>query len=367
MYLSPSPSPPKCVKHQVARTFVLYLLRAIYLLLTIYRLHESQDNEVIMVKTIKSVCLLAHLLCLTTSVAAEKAWRGWPSVDKIFAFGSSYPANGFDLNGVQPDAAANNHFGNPPGYGHTSSGGPNVFEYIATKYSKSSIALYDLAVGGAIVDGSVYGEKAPSNDFVAQIDTKFMPKYSDKAKAGWSSEKTLFAFWFAINDVIRSYEKLDPPNAAIISTYTRLIDKLYKTGARNFLFLNVPPISRSPSIIAKGPAAQSLLAKEVFDFNVKIGLMIKNFESTHPDAKVVLADAHGFLNQVLDNPAKFPQTQQIKDTKGYCGPYANPPQQYFKDPGCEFWMHQYFWINNAHPTWPVHEALAADIARQLEA
>ncbi|KAL8707252.1 MAG: hypothetical protein Q9220_007695 [cf. Caloplaca sp. 1 TL-2023] len=321
-----------------------------------------------MVKAIQSVCFLTQLLCLTNSVTAQKLWKGWSSVDKIFAFsGSSYPANGFDPNGVQPDAAANNHFGNPPGYGHTSSGGPNVFEYLTTKYSQSSIATYDLAVGGAIVDGKVYGEKGPSNDFVSQVDNRFMPKYSDKAKAGWSSEKTLFAFWFAINDVLRSYEQSNPPNAAIISTYTRLIDKLYQTGARNFLFLNVPPVSRSPAITAKGPAAAASLAKDVQDLNVKLGLMIKNFEDTHHDAKVVLADAHGFLNKVLDNPAQFPQTAQIKDTKGYCAANGNAPQQYFKDPSCEYWMHQYFWINNAHPTWSVHEALAADIARQLEA
>ncbi len=34
----------------------------------------------------------------------------------------------------------------------------------------------------------------------------------------------------------------------IFSIYSRLIDQLYQTGARNFLFLNVPPIERAPYV-----------------------------------------------------------------------------------------------------------------------
>ncbi|KAI4179713.1 MAG: hypothetical protein LQ346_007142, partial [Caloplaca aetnensis] len=133
--------------------------------------------------------LLAPLLYLAVSVGAQQAWNGWQNINKAFVFGASYSANGFDSNGIQPDAAAGNPFGNPPGFGHTSSNGPNIFQYLSTVYNDSLVSTYDLAVSGAVIDGNLYVSQ-PHNDFITQVNNNFLPRYSNQDSVGWISAQT---------------------------------------------------------------------------------------------------------------------------------------------------------------------------------
>ncbi|KAL8830857.1 MAG: hypothetical protein Q9170_005540 [Blastenia crenularia] len=177
----------------------------------------------------------------------------------------------------------------------------------------------------------------------------------------------MFAFWFAINDVDRSYNSPNSPNAAIMASYTRMLDKLYQTGARNFVLFNVPPVSRNPAFIAKGAAAQSRMAHDIADFNLRLGGMVRDFKNAHHDVKFFEADAHDVFNKILDKPSRYPESSPIKNTTGFSPAYGNPPNMFYHAPGVELAMHEYFWINDSHPTWTVHDALAAQIAKQMEA
>ena len=51
-------------------------------------------------------------------------------------------------------------------------------------------------------------------------------------------------------------------------------------------------------------------------------LMTQTLRALHPDATVWLFDTDTLFNCVLDNPAIFNATAGIKNTKGYCIPYA---------------------------------------------
>lgn len=51
-------------------------------------------------------------------------------------------------------------------------------------------------------------------------------------------------------------------------------------------------------------------------------LMTQTFRALHPKANVWLFDTNTLFNRVLDNPAIFNATAGIKNTNGYCVPYA---------------------------------------------
>ncbi|KAF8831225.1 hypothetical protein HHX47_DHR1000591 [Lentinula edodes] len=84
-------------------------------------------------------------------------------------------------------------------------------------YAENPILVYDYAVGGATIDG-----------VKVQVETFFLGQAgvgTNPDWARWSSEETLFAMAKLYN----------------------LQEQLYNAGARNFLFIDVPPIARSPA------------------------------------------------------------------------------------------------------------------------
>lgn len=45
--------------------------------------------------------------------------------------------------------------------------------------------------------------------------------------------------------------------------------------------------------------------------------------------------------------------------------HSGTPNWYTKDPSCAYPVNEYLWLNNLHPTFPIHNATAAAIAKQL--
>jgi len=61
----------------------------------------------------------------------------------------------------------------------------------------------------------------------------------------------------------------------------------------------------------------------------------------------------------------------LQDTKGFCAAYQNgaPPSTSLSKPalGCKLALNQYFWLNDLHPTFPIHNATAAELGKFLGA
>jgi len=68
------------------------------------------------------------------------------------------------------------------------------------------IYLYDFAHSGAIVNSSLVSPyESINNTFTAQVDNQFLPYLADANPiAPWSSEDSLFAVFFGINDIDRA-------------------------------------------------------------------------------------------------------------------------------------------------------------------
>ena len=63
----------------------------------------------------------------------------------------------------------------------------------------------------------------------------------------------------------------------------------------------------------------------------------------------------------------YPQTAGYLNTTEFCVAYENgtPEPDTFNET-CGIPVNEYFWLNQLHPTYPMHDALAAQIALELE-
>ncbi|KFY29797.1 hypothetical protein V493_02244 [Pseudogymnoascus sp. VKM F-4281 (FW-2241)] len=298
---------------------------------------------------------------------ANANYKGWGSMKHAFIFGDSYTTNGFNVSLTQP--APGNPLGNPPYPGWTAANGPNWPDFLTVKYNASEILTYNLAYGGATVSSSLVAPYQPTVLSLSdQVEDLFIPNYAFNGK--WKSSDSVFGIFIGINDVGNSFylgpDTVPILNKKIFAVYDGLVKELYNTGARNFVFLNVPPTDRSPLIIGQGAESAALLAKDLADFNGAIANLAAGVKKNYAGTNVFRVDAWQAFTDVLNRPAAFPATAGYKNTTEYCEAYQNgTPKQDTLDPSCGIPVNQYFWLNSLHPTSPMHDVLAEKVAKQL--
>jgi len=275
---------------------------------------------------VKSITIALSLA--TTTFAAPytngSSWSGWANVKQLFVFGDSYTQTGFDINGTQPSAS--NPFGNPAYPGYTSSNGPNWVGFLSTTYNASDLLTYNMAYGGATVDSDLVTPYAPTViSMKNQVRTEFLPVYgSHPTNAPWTSSSSLFAFFIGINDIGNSWWLNNATlYDTIFSVYADLLNDVYETGARNFLFLSVPPVNLAPLTLNQddGGYAVENEGKVILDWNKRLREMVDTFQANHTGTKVFVHDTWGLFSKVIEDPASYEQTAGLKNVTGYCAAY----------------------------------------------
>lgn len=253
--------------------------------------------------------------------------------------------------------------------GTANANGPNWIEYLATAHNQSNIRVVNLSNGGATVDTALV---APFTDSVLslkqQVEDDYLPHYSNTTeKIPWDRSNTLFVFWMGLNDVARTEPK-STLYTEIFEVYSSLLERVYKSGARNILLMNAPPVDKAPEIVQQGPALVLSRAAGVADFNKRLSSMAAKLTKAHKDAKVFLFDS-GF-SKIMSDPCSFPQTCSIKFNETTCEAYLGGKPDWALNTtslNCGVPIDGYFWLNALHPTTIVHNATAQYIADQLTA
>ncbi|KAK8255794.1 hypothetical protein IWZ00DRAFT_139670 [Phyllosticta capitalensis] len=292
----------------------------------------------------------------------KSSWPGWNGIRYWFAFGDSYTTIGYNVTKTQPSPS--NPLGNPAFPGLTSSNGPNYVGYLTTKYNASLIQTVDLAFWGATVDDSLIAAYSPIVKSVKeQVATEFFPYYTTQAK-GWNSQDTLFSVFIGINDVANSYRvKNTSAYPLVFNEYGQLVEQLYGAGARNFLFLNVPPVQYSPTTNSLGKSSESLEADAIDEWNKMVTQLADGLRSKHSDTAVFNFDTYSLFRKVQKDPKKYKQTESYKNTTGFCPLYqGGTPAMDTLIPSCEYPVNQYLWLNGLHVTYPMHDLLAEQLA-----
>ncbi|EIW76483.1 carbohydrate esterase family 16 protein [Coniophora puteana RWD-64-598 SS2] len=217
----------------------------------------------------------------------------WPGIDQIkhlVIFGDSYSTVGYDTS--MPHPTHKNPLGVVfPGRTYNERDKPNWVGHLIQSYrkkTKSHKLVYDYASGGDTVGGM---RRQVENEFVRDVGQR--PEW-----APWTSDDTLFVSWIGINDCAYGGEFNTQ-----IDTLMQLQETLYTSGARNFLFIDVPPMERSPAASAAVASKTPGFDSATIRWNTLLACSASHFAQAHPgDTTVLLFSAHDVLTRVLDDP-----------------------------------------------------------------
>ncbi|GJE94712.1 carbohydrate esterase family 16 protein [Phanerochaete sordida] len=257
-----------------------------------------------------------------------------------FSFGDSYTSTGFVSDGIQPSPES--PLGNPPFPGMTTTGGTNWIDQCTVKYNKSLVLTYNYAYPGATIDNALVNTGAKS--MTDQVN-EFLGSIGSSQSVPWTGENTLFSFWIGINDIGNTYSEPGSRDAfsdTLLWAYFNLVEK--NAGARNFLFINVPPVNRSPMMMSNGAAERAQEAAVIAGYNAKLARRVQWLLGNNTAVKTWLWDSHTAFAAILNDPRAY----GFVDNTTFGQPNA-------------------FWGDNYHPSSTAHELCAQNIANILNA
>lgn len=292
------------------------------------------------IRLLLTPCAFASAAC-NISLPTNQ-WPGWQGISRLVVFGDSYSTTGFNDTLAQP--STNNPLGNPTYPGYTASNGPNWVDYMTVNFNDTLVETLNLAYGGATLDSALVAPYLPTVlSLKQQVQQEFLPKYGSSSNQDftWEPTSTLFTSvtlsflserqrdeiplivpckFIGINDIGNSYANANRSQIypQIFSEYKGLLEQIYDSGARNFAFINVPPVNRSPLTKAAGPSTQQVEKGEIAAWNKNVTILARSLKSEHEDASVFVYDANSLWTEVLDNPCSFQETCAYKNTTTYC-------------------------------------------------
>ncbi|KAH8886442.1 lysophospholipase A [Thozetella sp. PMI_491] len=328
---------------------------------------------------------LAALAHRATAGCIKKPHFDWDSTKYLIAFGDSYTyvqgtaghANysfirdyldtSFSPETLLTDQIVQNFTG-------TAEGGPNWVEYLTNcgveeglhLPAECRLQLWDFAFAGADIS-----EKYTPlhHDYTIPLvnQTQQYLKYADSVlfPGGVSDTRkrdSLVATWIGINDISdTSKQAADFPSLYenMITIQFSATQTLFDAGFSNFLFVNLPPLDRTPANLkSTTPLPNKTM---VAWWGETLARHVDLFEARNQGAKAMLYDANTFLNKVLDHHDDY----GIVNTTSFCPAYNQldvlvDPGKYGCNP-----LDQYFWYNSGHMTSYVHRIMAPDVANFL--
>ena len=143
-------------------------------------------------------------------------------------------------------------------------------------------------------------------------------------------------------------------------TLFQLQDELYQAGARNFLFIDVPPMNRSPAgenkltlfgclglietneLVPVERELDSSVITNYSNWNATLRRCAREFHTRYPDTTVLMFSAKDTFDKVLDDPETFGFSKEDCRKEGGA-----------------------IWVDHIHPTSRMHEIIATDFERFL--
>lgn len=156
------------------------------------------------------------------------------------------------------------------------------------------------------------------------------------------SANALYLFWGGVNDVTLAYIQTDEAANYAATTAVRNIQQqigtLAANGARNFLWVNLPPIKDFPSE-RNSPLDLNAAAQL---FNSQQLTAIQQLQSEYAGIKITSVDVYALWSQIFADPGKYGFVDLTDDAQGQPGV---DPDTYF------------YWLGD-HPTSAVHKEVA---------
>ncbi|KAK0446962.1 uncharacterized protein EV420DRAFT_1714419 [Desarmillaria tabescens] len=272
-----------------------------------------------------------YLLLFAAVLGTTNAQNYW------FSFGDSYTQTAFNTTRTLPSVG--NPLGNPPYPGETSTGGENWL----CAWRRNDLRR-------------LMTPELPTILSLTDQVNQFLTNYAARpSTTPWASENTLFSVWIGINDILNTYYlggDRDAFSDTLVDAYIALMEELVlrahlrrdcNVGARNFLFLNVPPFDRSPFTLALSTSSQALEKSVIEGFNSRLATRAAALGANHSDVKTWIWDSNAAFTAILDDPTSygFQDVTSYGDADGL------------------------FWRDSLHPTSDAHALFSQDVAKLL--
>lgn len=189
------------------------------------------------------------------------------------------------------------------------SNGATWAEYVGKHYYDKYYIDYDnYAYGGAT---AIYHQ--PKSDFIAPtILSEEISRYTTDA-LGQDKSKILYSIWVGGNDYLFAQnEDANELTSKVINQIVKSIKVLIDEGARNFLILNLPDLSKIPFANTNG-FNEKLFTMSTMH-NQKLAEAIQSLQSAYPNAKFTYIDVFSMMLDVINNPEKYNQQYSVNIT-----------------------------------------------------
>lgn len=144
--------------------------------------------------------------------------------------------------------------------------------------------------------------------------------YSANSKV---SSTALYTFWAGSNDLLGMQNPL-----TAVSNISGNISTLASSGAKNFLWLNLPQVGEVPDATKLGPIVSATLNAEAMAFNAASSKAISQLETQY-GINIVSVDVYSLFGQILANPSAYGFTNTTDPAQGVLG--ADPNTYVFWD------------------------------------
>ncbi|KAG8720756.1 hypothetical protein FRC09_009050 [Ceratobasidium sp. 395] len=147
------------------------------------------------------------------------------------------------------------------------------------------LLVYDFAEGGDTV-----------SDMEETVDGPYKELIKTKARPGehWNPGTSLFVFWIGTNNIGDTFGEDDANR--FMSHIFKCVQTVYDTGARAFLFIDVPPVERGPLIVIYNPTKHSFLQEDVAKYGGEI--WVDHIHLTSSVHKIFATDVLEYLRTV---------------------------------------------------------------------
>jgi phospholipase/lecithinase/hemolysin len=198
----------------------------------------------------------------------------------------------------------------------------------------------DYAFGGAEtgVSSTYLGQTVPG--MASQLQFFLTGKTSVPSNA-------LYVFWGGSNNLFDagSASALSAAAPQAISDLSAEIGTLASAGAKYFLWVDLPPLDKTPDL--KNSPSQAALQAATIEFNTEFATAVPALESKYAGISITPVDVYGLFLDLLSNPSSHGLTNVTDPAQGNLT--ANPDTYLFWD--------------GTHPT-TVGHGLLADLAAQ---
>ncbi|NBX85191.1 MAG: lysophospholipase [Gammaproteobacteria bacterium] len=211
---------------------------------------------------------------------------------EVVVFGDSLSDNGnlYEFMGHQLPLS-------PPYFQGRFTNGPVWIELLMEKLYPSNGAdrLKDYAFGGA---GISLDESNEDTSFSLQQQIQ---NYLDENQ-NIANPEALYVIWMGANNYFNLPENPEETIRNVNQVIERSISKLVKIGARNFLLINIPDLSRTPAAIEFEAGTE--LQYMSLEHNRQFAEVVRRMKARYTRVRFAFYDVTKVMGDIVDNPQK---------------------------------------------------------------